>query len=109
MSIDAISDFEKSIYDEIMDQYQEKIGGNSYNETFVYQEMIKLMRTLKEEIGNDREKLKSVITNALIMLLELFFLKDNDDDGDEKSFSSDEKKYLSGLFEQAINFAQTAA
>jgi len=102
-------EWENEMYGEILEAYQKKQGllPGEFQESFVYREIVKLMRQLKIAHKDDLDELKEAVTNALLLIISLFLNDKDDDDGDngKKKLSKEDHKYLKKLFSHAIDFA----
>ena len=99
--------WEMDIYNEIVDAYQAQVGRELNLDPFVYQQIIKLMNVIKEQT-TDIDHLKEVITNAIVLLLTLFFNKDLDDDfGGDKPLNSSDRKKIKAILNDAYKIVSS--
>jgi RNAse (barnase) inhibitor barstar len=97
--------WEAAIYNQILDAYQSHVGRDLQNDPFVYQQLIKIVNSIKDEV-EDVDTLKNVVTNAIVLLLTLFFDKKfNDDFDDEQPLSATDRKTISSVLRDAYNIA----
>lgn len=97
--------WEQEIYDEILEAYERARGSDIREDPFVYFEIVKLMEILRKEYGYDREKLKEVITNSIVLMLALFFKKDDDDFDAGRELTKEEQDQMKALLQDAYKIA----
>jgi RNAse (barnase) inhibitor barstar len=93
--------WETEIYNEIIEAYNHQVGHDIKNDPFVYRQLFKLMQIIKEKV-HDVDQLREVVTNAIVLLLTLFFDKDFDDDFDDgKALSAADQKLVKAVLSDA--------
>ena len=97
-----VVEWEQRIYDEILEAYESKIGVDIRNDPYVYHQIVDLMKTLKSEYSDDKQKMKEVITNAIILLLSLYFNRDYDDFDDGRELTKQEQSELKDMLQDVI-------
>jgi hypothetical protein len=102
MSYENTTDLESDIYDHVLKSYESEIGVNLSQDPFIYHEMIKIMETVKGH-KKDPNKLKEVITNALVLILSLYFNKDKDEFDDEMEDSKVSQDLMKSLLKDVMD------
>ena len=97
--------FEQEIYDEILEAYERARGIDIREDPFVYFEIVKLMEILKKEYCYDREKIKDIITNSIVLMLSLFFKKDDGDFDSGRELTKEEQDQMKSMLQDAYNIA----
>ena len=91
------------VYEEIITAYERHIGRELSEDPYVYQQLVKIMDLIKEQ-NYDLESLKDVVTNAIILLLSLFFNKKPDDDFDDnQKLTPTDQKMIRNVLNDAYN------
>jgi hypothetical protein len=88
---------EQQIYGEIIEAYVQ----NDYSKSFEYHELIKLMN-LSQYFHERHEIIQNTVKNALILLIALFFKKNDGENHFREKCSKKDQKQLKILFEDVI-------
>ena len=102
---------EHELINEIMEAYGKRASPILHDERqnlFEYYEIIKLMEMLKTVDVESHDRYKEIIKNSLLLILNLFYLRpDDDDDPWGREVSKEEQGHVRSLMRQAFEIVDT--
>jgi hypothetical protein len=98
----SLNNLEMDIYGEIMEIYQRNTGVDSTSDPAIYSQLLKLMKYIKQNYGNNPNRLREIIKNAIILILSLFFNKKPDDFDDNEKVSDNERKEIQLILNEVL-------
>jgi hypothetical protein len=104
-----IGDWEQEAYNRILDAYESKLGIDLKADPYIYQEIIHVIGMLKSDTKFDPKRLREVVTNCIVLILSLFFNKDDDDLDQSRQLSVKEQDQIKSILQDAMDITSSAA
>ena len=108
----AINDnWETQVYDEILVIYERSMGIDLRSDPLIYHKVIELMELMKGQYEDSPDKLRDIVTNAIILILTLFFDRkpDDFDDSDEFKINENDRETIKTILSDALETVSSSA